>query len=258
MRRLERGASFSGNVVDMEALGIFERIKGKSIIDKHLTVRQVRNALLKIFGHDCWYISGSLANPQIAQYGDIDVYFYDENVFHATHAAVVSRSGTWCIQKSNYAVTLHLPKVESPVQLICKHFGKPSEIFEKMDLNVCRQAILPCGKRVRARGAHLPVHLHTVNAASFSRLLKYHRYYDISNAETASTMLKVIDKYITDESVVEGYYSEDTQSVNQLLYRSFAKALRIRMIKSPQKEVFTPVYEYLIDRVNEHVPEMLL
>lgn len=234
-------------------------VQDTTMIGKTVASHRVRGKLHELFGHDRWYISGSFANPQIKYHRDIDVYFYSKEDYKAAEQNLRPNREVWYTTKTKFATTLSLNGYDKPIQMIHKQFGPPEEIFEAMDLNVCRHAVLSNGKKVQARGACLPVYLCNVNAESFTRLLKYHRYYKVTPFDTAVTMRKIIDKYILDETLAEGYYDDETIAVNQALYRSFIKALHTYIRTSRhQKEVFTPVYDYLMDQVNEHIPEMLL
>lgn len=239
--------------------GTLSTIRAVSDIGKTVYINRICRQLRDIFRHDRWFISGSFANSRIHSPKDIDVYFYKEDDFKSAEHNIKLQKIVWFTQKTQHTTTFTLRGHQLPIQLIHKQFGSPDEIFMAMDINVCRQAILPDGRRIQARGSRLPIHLCNPNAESFSRWLKYHRYYKTKPEDVATGMRQIIDKYIHDGSKTEGYYNGENVTVNHALYRSFAKALRTYTIANAQYDkIYTPVYDYLIEQVDEHAPELLL
>jgi hypothetical protein len=190
---------------------------------KKRNINTVIDTLLDHLGFSDWFISGSFANNRMRNPSDIDIYFYTKKGY---------QNATRNLQNSTISVYMVTPNASSfilkglklPVQLVAKHFGTPQEIFNTMDINVCKQAILSDKTLVQDPSSHFPVTLNKPSYGSFSRYFYYlDNYYSPVEHYKKSKIL--ISKYITDSTLLSHYYKGEVnhKPTNQCLYEAALK-----------------------------------
>lgn len=143
--------------------------------------------LIKLIPCD-FYIAGGYAaseyfNIPIEKNQDIDIFFYTEEDFQEAHKKI-SNARTFFgsikydfeVQTDN-AVTFTNLKTKISIQLICKKFGSPEEIFEGFDINKSKVAYFPRLKKFIASNdinGDLTTYSSTFNNQTLQRLHKYY------------------------------------------------------------------------------------
>lgn len=203
----------------------------------------VLQRLRHLIGHENWFISGSFANPVVDEPSDIDIYFHTEDDFN--RAIVHLNDKKHHMYYTNNAVTFAHPHTGEMIQLICKKFGYPLDIFETFDLNVCKKAIRSRGTFIEANSASSALHISMASSSTFHRYIKYMNRYGYTTGEVERMGKKVIDTYISDNSMIECYYGKTTNKpCNLLMYQAFKKC--------------TPLKQYLNEQALKHAPELLV
>ena len=197
--------------------------------------------LTKFIGHNRWFIAGSSANTAIKTPKDIDIFFYTKEDFEEAVNNIAKQS-TYAYITPN-AHTYY--SMQKPVQLICKYFGTPEEVFDTFDLNVCKKAILPQNICISDPTSDQPLHIAKINYDTFSRFFKYVMY--LGQKKDLPILGKsLVDKYISDSSIVEEYYDKKMRKapVNQLMFTEMMKFYSLR--------------DYVKEQALLHAPELLI
>ncbi len=203
------------------------------------------NSILK---NTPYFISGSFANPHIAHFNDIDLFFYSENDYNTARSLLTAKApkklpffgakpDIYVEEAFNaFNARIQIGGVGITVQLINKSFGTVQEIFDTFDLSICRHAILSNGDYIDgAEGINQIIT--NVNYATFSRAIKYINYYsdsyngleDFSSKKyekhELESMRNIIDKYIEDTTIIDNYYGKQKAqaSINKILFDSFSE-----------------------------------
>jgi hypothetical protein len=232
---------------------------------------KVLRSLKGLIGHDEWFISGSFANDKANYFGDIDVYFYDQEGFDSAIAYATRpknpHEGHWEESQSN--ATAHtffykkkvvprlfeegteerLENIGLPVQLIARRKGTPEYVFEHFDMNVCKKAILSTGEHVIHHSADKPIRLERLHSESFNRFIKY--ISKLKQTKNITALAKpIIDDNIANSDVLEDAYSlvspspESFRIANILMFDTFKHEPKIK--------------DYLYKQAKLHAPELLL
>jgi hypothetical protein len=208
-------------------------------------IKKTLEALYPYLGTEGWFISGSYANPEVNVYQDIDIFFTTKEYFDEAIKRTRER-GRNIIQTGCSATVYHiLPAYK--VQYVCLRFGTPDEIFSTIDINVCRQGILPNGTRIQHPESKDSLRILIPSIQSFSRLRKYCQKYDLSKTQQTCVFKQCIDDYIDNDTYVHDYYEGklSTYPLHYFLYSEFRHS-------NPE------VVKYLTTQTLEHAPELLL
>ncbi len=201
--------------------------------------------LRQYLGSEGWFISGSFANPRIKYYKDIDVYFYNKEKYKASikRCMLIKTRGDYSTCSSTFFGIIG----SKPVQLIHMHFGTPEEIFESIDINVCKQAVLPDGTRIKHSTADDPIKIVKVSPNSFTRLRKYIYRYKLSHRDATNILLECIDDHIHNDEVMFDYYTGKMSKypINHHMYQMIKRTDSI-------------VTDYFTEQALKHAPELLL
>jgi hypothetical protein len=213
------------------------------------------NQLTSLFGSfQNWFIAGSFANLRVTCPNDIDLYFYTKKDFTTAKRILNTHPKTRFVFGSKFAETYSLTKIPYPVQFISKVVGNPQEIFDSMDINVCKQAILPNHTHLIDKTAldQLTLNKECIAMDSFSRYIKYYqRYNPKRNLDRAFCYL--FDTYGEDTTLVESYYSKQAERINVILYHLFRSHKQ-----HGTKYISNRVQNYLVDKIQDSVPELLI
>lgn len=230
---------------DVHAINLF--------IDSEQKTRYITK-LAEIFGTSVnWFLAGSFANEKVINPNDIDLYFYSEGNYRQAKSLFDKHPKCRFMVKSKFAETYDVKGIEIPVQFITKLFGQPQQIFDSMDINVCKQAILPNHNHVADVTAFESLQLTEVSIDSFSRYLKYYqRYHPKRNLDKAFCYL--FETYLEDDSFVTSYYTnQPPMQVNKVLYTLFNTHKKYGTTYMSRR-----VQEYILGLVHTHTPELLL
>lgn len=202
-----------------------------------------------------WFIAGGSAIKG-ENYNDIDVFFLNEEAYTQARDALTSEpivhnnlvSAHYKASETETNNAYNLNYSGTDIQLINRHFGTPEEIFETFDINVCKQAIMPNGRKVKHFTSYASPYIANVNYNTFRRYLKYLRRAG-EGIDRKATLFSVIDKYIGDSSSTEEYYQGKKVSyvVNKKLFSDFYRFVESSSVK-----------DYLKEKALEEAPELLL
>lgn len=187
-------------------------------------IREVVSILKDAIGHENWFIAGSFAVPKIKKPNDIDIFFPTEEDCTAGIENVerhVKGSMGYISSISADASSYNIPKLPRIVQLVTKHYGKVDRIFDEFDLNVCKRAILPNGKRIVDRSAREELKITRINHQTFQRYFKYLNR--LGREEERVPLGKaLVDKYIEDTTMIDEYYDGNhiVMPANQALFET--------------------------------------
>ena len=209
-------------------------------------IKETLEALYPYLGTEGWFISGSYANPDVDFYNDIDIFFKTKKYFdEAVERTVLAGRDSLdtCCSNSAYGIISGFA-----VQYVQVRFGTPDEIFDKLDINVCRQGILPDGTCIQRPEAKDPLKILAPSVQSFSRLKKYCQKYHLSKLQRDSVITQCIRDYVDNDTFVHDYYKGTlcTHPLNYFLYAEFAK------------DHSCEVTRYLTAQALEYAPELLL
>lgn len=210
--------------------------------------RQFKQTLKKLYpylGTEGWFISGSFANFDIEDYHDIDIYFHTEKDFKRAAATTIQLGKTLIETGCSYTTYDILPA--EIVQYIYVRFGTPEEIFDQMDINVCRQGILPDGTHIRNPESKDPLKIIKPSVQSFNRFRKYCDRYQFDKMYRNDLIKQCISDFIADDTYVYDYYTYAVSKypLNYELYRTFKTDNYI-------------VSKHLVEQAMLHAPELLL
>lgn len=208
--------------------------------------------LREVMPHDRWFLSGSMANPEISfrHCSDIDIFFPTIEDLTTARATLNARSDCDMYNTSSCAETFNIRDIGLYVQLVSKHVGTPEEIFESFDLNVVRHLMHSDGKYVAGEGANDEIiRIVNPNASSISRVEKYIKRLRCPPSIKDKVWIQIIDEHIDNTDIVEHYYEEDgtnmlNKSFNAIMYYRLKWAKRLR--------------PYLDKQALEHAPELLV
>lgn len=210
--------------------------------------RQIKKTLEVLYpylGKEGWFISGSYANLDVNSCNDIDVFFTEKK--YLKKAIEKTEKAGKCIYHTGCSSTVNSIIPDMSVQYVHMWFGTPDELLGTMDLNVCRQGILPDGTYIQRPESKGPLRILIPSAHSFSRLKKYCQKYRLSNIQQTHVLKQCIDDYIDNGTIVYDYYKgvSSMHPLNYLLYCEF-------------RHSSGGVAEYLIEQALEYAPELLL
>lgn len=219
----------------------------KSMYDKDsITLSEVLDFLNRRIGHNRWYIAGSYANPKIISPNDIDIFFYHERDYEQArttfHNYLNSKSAMY---STHNADSMYMEAICMPIQLIRRHFGPPSKVFQTFDLNVCKWAILPNGTRKVDPTARNGLTIERINCGTFSRYFKYVGRLNLAD-KIPELGKELIDTYMADDTLIEEYYQETTTKipVNKALFDNVRN--------------FHTLEDYALEQAAIHAPELLI
>ena len=195
-----------------------------------------------------WYVSGSFANTAVLAPNDIDIYFYTEKDYQMA-SKIINPIGR--VFKTPFADTYNINLIPFTIQLITKHFGEPQEIFDTMDLNVCKQAILRDGTHIIDPTALDPLTITNVSIDTFKRYVKYYKRFNPKrNLDKVFSFL--FEQYISDYTPCISYY-EDQPSIarNKTLYTLFQHHTKT-------KDISRRVQENIKTLIHDQTPDLLL
>jgi hypothetical protein len=177
----------------------------------------------------------------LAAAGDVDIFFTSKKYFDEA-LKKTRKLGRNVIQTKCSASVYHiLPMLK--VQYVSLWFGTPDEIFSMMDINVCRQGILPDGTYIQRPESKDSLRILTPSTQSFSRPRKYCLKYRLSKTQQVSVLKQCIDDYIGNDTFVYDYY-EGVLSTYPLHY----------FLYSELKHSPSEVVEYLTAQALEYAP----
>ena len=212
-------------------------------------LEEVLKTLKAVIGHEEWFIAGSYAHPKVKRPSDIDVFFYTkEGCIAGTDSAksyVSDSDRSFATHSSEDADSFYITGADSVVQLIKRHTGTPQEVMSRFDLNVCKRAILSNGKKTTAPGALDNLKIDSLNHGTFKRYFKYVNYLGLKDSIDLRVN-SLVDRYIEDSTIIEGYYDGKKLSAptNQVLLEAIIK----------HKSNTTYVY----DQARLRAPELLI
>lgn len=211
--------------------------------------KAILKVLKNVIGHEDWFIAGSYAYPKVKRPSDIDVFFYTEegcnvgitnarNYVRITNDAHMTHS-------SEDADSFYIDDAENTVQLIKRHTGTPQEVMARFDLNVCKRAILPNGKRTTAPGALGPLRIDSLNHGTFKRYFKYVNYLGLKD-DMVLRVNSLVDSYIEDSTIIEGYY--DGKHLSAPANRALLEAINAHKLDKT----------YVYEQARLRAPELLI
>ena len=211
--------------------------------------RQITKTLEKLYpylGTEGWFISGSYANPKVASYNDIDIFFRTKEYFDQAVEKTRKMGINICHTRCSISIHNIIPGIK--VQYIHLRFGTPDEIFSTVDINVCRQGILPDGTCIQNPESKDSLRILVPSAQSFSRLRKYCKKYLLNNTQQTRILKRCIDDYISNDTFVHDYYNGVlvTRPLYHVLYDDFDKHGSREVVK------------YLTKQAHKYAPELLL
>lgn len=255
------------------------RSKAQLPLRKFKAFRELRRLLTDVDG---WMVGGSFAQ-NTEDYNDIDLYFRTESEYEAA-VAIFNRAtkddtfGKVLASERNATTYYALAIDVVPVQLVRCCFGRPEDIINSVDLNICKQVVLPSGHRLMDASAKLrPFAVSSIKnttSATPIRLLKYlKRYgYKLTAHEKVEHIKTFIDTYIDSDHEVIDYYTIEGTKVcfNQALYRQleeeFSEYPKLDVSITPPRTVSSlsappesvALLEYLRKKAAEKAPELLI
>lgn len=203
--------------------------------------------LKSFIDHDNWIISGSAAHPRIRNPNDIDVFFHTKEDFEkAVTSFELKYNAPGAMTRNTY--TFWLDWDRPAIQLIHKTLGTPQELFDQFDLNICKYGILPNGNKIRDVTATSKITINKLSADTFKRYFKYMKYLGIKNTNYEHERC-LIDKYITDTTILENFYDK--------YHKESAKMPANSILFKEIKRRGQPI-AYLQSKAMEYAPELLL
>ena len=218
-----------------------------------------------------WFVAGSFAQPYTV-FSDIDIYFTSEEAynttkeFFSTHTAEKTSSCAGFFEEyATFASSAYMvdnimwsPKKVNEtfaLQLVRRQFGNPEQLIADVDLNVCKQYLLPDGTHYADPMAILNPFGLANKGKNFKgttprRFLKYLNKYNVSTGTFEKLVKKFITQTISNTACVEDYYHPDKplQPMNYVMFKTFTRELgRNKELK-----------KFLLDQTLEHAPELLI
>lgn len=208
-------------------------------------ISTVLDILKNVIGHSDWFIAGSYAIPKVKTPNDIDVFFLSPDKYPFSEEYLSANKDIFILNISENAVTLRIVGIEHIVQFVTCRTGTVEEIFSEFDLNICKRAILPNGKRVVDSTARKKLYISKCNIDTFNRYFKYLNAYDNPKVLDRHAV-KLIDIYIGDTTILEEYYEDHhfIEATNKLL---FDKIMSLHVAR-----------DYLLEQTKLISPEILL
>lgn len=218
---------------------------------KRVNVLFILEQLNKIMPHSNWFISGSVANPEVyfKHCSDIDIFFYSTEDYDTANAVISARSDSLLVRTSGSAETYNIKGIGLAVQLIKKHVGSITQVFNTFDLNIAKYAVRSDGQQIADVCDTDLIQVVNPNSASVSRVAKYMEYLRYDSSRKNEAWKRLIDDHMGNDSIVEDYYDPEG---NKLLNKPFNKLLynKIKYTRS--------LKPYLDEKALEHAPELLI
>lgn len=218
-----------------------------SSMSRPVDVTYVLRRLTPILGNVGWFISGSFANPNFmsCDVNDIDLFFTSEAEFNKADKKI--KNAATRNMYSPVANTYTLNGIRLSVQLVSMRFGTITEVFNSFDLNVCRHAITPTGKRISCKSASDVLRIDNVGYNTFRRFFKYaHRMY--SEEQSQDLFGKMVKDYAGNDTLVTEVYGN----------QKITEPLNVILLKTLKNERGGTLGKYSKEQFIEQAPELLI
>lgn len=266
-------------------------------MERRIVIAAIFEFLQKNLPHQEWFIGGSAAHTGVFPFNDVDVFFADEQkAIEATkHIANMHRKGedllaspdifstpTSAIQvlsqgglapvtienmyqtaakNINLTAKVRNAHEQITIQFVTRNTGTYKEIFKRIDLNVCKAALLPTGQKVLDSSASEPLTIDRIQFQTVSRMVKYvGRVYPKDQRQQACyrAAKDAIDRFIEDATL-----TSDAQDFYEFrLSNDKDNAITVNsLLKRQIYDVFQPnsdVIKYFKEQALQRAPELLL
>jgi len=210
--------------------------------DKKQSAQQAIEVIRRLIGDSGWFIAGSFADVGIKNPSDIDIFFHTEEAYNDAYSRIKAASDNVAMHvgATKNASTAYLKHVRLPIQLVKKHFGLPGKIFDTFDLNVCKKAITPQGRRINHPSSFEELKIVKINSGTFSRYFKYMGYKGVTNKNIRA--MELVDTYIANSTIVEDYYGNEkiVAPINKLMLTAVCTLTKMGTYAQEQAKIHAP------------------